>query len=161
MRSLYIFVVDAVVEVMRQGVCVCVWFAVKSGVAWYHTARWGVAWCCQTQTNSAGLEMTFGHFMMGNMLRLSPKTTQNCQKGRRIIGVGCAALKTARIHNKMCKVAYVFDLNLGQCKDEVRKYTVYTYDLWLYYACYMYLHVLHILIWCMLYPNYIYICNIM
>ena len=73
--------------------------------------------------------MTFGHFMTGNMLRLSPKTTQNCQKGRRIIGVGCAALKTARIHNKMCKVAYVFDLNLGQCKDEVRKYTVYTYEL--------------------------------
>ena len=30
--------------------------------------------------------------------------------GGRIIGVGCAAIKTARVHSKMCKVAYVFDL---------------------------------------------------
>ena len=110
MRSLYIFVVDAVVEVMRQGVCVCVICRKVRGGMVPHCKMGS----CQTQTNSAGLEMTFGHFMMGNMLRLSPKTTQNCQKGRRIIGVGCAALKTARIHNKMCKVAYVFDLNLGQ-----------------------------------------------
>lgn len=35
-------------------------------------------------------------------------------KGGRIVGVGCAALKTARFHAKMCKVAYIFDLKLDR-----------------------------------------------
>ena len=32
----------------------------------------------------------------------------------RIVGVGCAALKTARMHSVTCKIGYIFDLRVDE-----------------------------------------------
>eukprot|EP00931_Biecheleriopsis_adriatica_P104977 TRINITY_DN79583_c0_g1_i1.p1 TRINITY_DN79583_c0_g1~~TRINITY_DN79583_c0_g1_i1.p1 ORF type:complete len:428 (-),score=96.09 TRINITY_DN79583_c0_g1_i1:71-1354(-) len=42
------------------------------------------------------------------------RVVEDKASGGRVIGVGCATLKTARIHSQMCKVAYVFDLRVDE-----------------------------------------------
>lgn len=42
------------------------------------------------------------------------RVAEDRSNGGRIVGVGCAALKTARIHSKMSKVAYIFDLRVDE-----------------------------------------------
>ncbi|CAE7415441.1 rimI [Symbiodinium sp. CCMP2456] len=42
------------------------------------------------------------------------RVAEDRSEGGRIIAVGCAALKTAQLHGKMCKVAYIFDLRVDE-----------------------------------------------
>lgn len=42
------------------------------------------------------------------------RVAEDRSAGGRIVGVGCAALKTARMHSRMCKVAYIFDLRVDE-----------------------------------------------
>ena len=148
-------------------VCVCVWFAVKSGVAWYHTARWGLAKHKQIRRDSKWHLVTSWWGTCFDSHQKRPKTARKADASLVLAAQLWRLLESTTrcakwlmfliwtLGNRLC-LGNPPPSNNAKMKFVSIQYTHMICDyIMIHYTCYMYLHVLHILIWFMLYPNYI------